>query len=341
MRTVLLVVAMMLVALTAGLSFVPRAGAQEQPTATLELWCRSDRLRAAIPDGVATLLTCTATTRDTGSVALVDAQLLFMPAAAAPPPDAYRFWSEVRDGVPQQVGEAQLAYDLGDIAPGGESVVVLEIVVRSTHEYGADVVLVAQPDQREYARTTFHGTVVDGAESIGLKLYHGPAVSDSVGYGLMILNFTGTPYDAVTAELSPGRGVRLEGVSEWRLTSASPHLAADLGPLAADSVDQRAFTIVPADGGCVTAQPVLVVTATQGGQVFHAAAIDDGVVLTCGVGEGGDDGVSAFPAAGSGPPLHHETGGATGAALLAGGAGAIALGLALRRRARLQALPGR
>jgi hypothetical protein len=338
MRTVLLVLVMMVVALAAGLSFVLRAGAQEPPAATLELACRSDRLRAAVPNGLATLVTCTATTGNTGAVPLVDAQLLFMPAANLPTPDFYYFWSEVRDGVPQQVGEAQLAYDLGDIVPGAESVVVFEIIVRSTHDYGADLVLAAQPDQHEYARVTVHGTVVDGPSAIGLKLYHDQAAGTSVPYGLVVLNYTGAPYDAVRVEMSPGRGVRLEGATEWHLANASPRLVADFEPLAPDSELQRAFTVVPAAGGdCVTAQPVLVVTATQGDQVFHAAAIDDGVVLNCsGVGGGGQDGggTSALPAAGFGPPRGRDGSHAGGPALLAGGAGALALGLALRRRAQ-------
>jgi hypothetical protein len=264
-----------------------------------------------------------------------------MPAAALPPPDAYRFWSELRDGVPQPAGEAQLAYDVGDIPPGGESVVVLEIIVRSVHDYGADLVLVARPDQHEYARITFHGTLAEGASPVGVKLFREQPAGASVTYGLAILNYTGAPFDAVRVDLSPGSGVRLEGTTDWRLTSASPRLVADFGPLAADTSVERTFTIVPASGDCVAAQPVLVVTATQGDQVFHAAAIDDGVLLNCGGGEGGGDGVSAFPSAGVGPPPDRHEGDAAEAALLAGGAGALALGLVLRRRARLQAVPGR
>lgn len=151
MRTLLLLLAMGLLAVASGLSFVVRAAAQTPGSAEMEFGCGPGPVVAS---GEPTLLTCRAVARNTSAKTLAGAQLEFLPATSVAPPDLYLFWSETHDGVRSVLGQAQLAYDFGDIAPGASSVIVLEIIVRSTHDFGADVALMGQPDQTEYARTT-------------------------------------------------------------------------------------------------------------------------------------------------------------------------------------------
>jgi hypothetical protein len=201
------------------------------------------------------------------------------------------FWSETHDGVRSVPGEVQLTYDFGDIEPGGFSVIELEVIVRSTHDYGADAVLVAQPDQREYSRTTTRGTVTpEGGSTVPATLTRDfdivTAHMTSATYRLAIMNFGDTPYDDVTAELSPGTGIRVEGTADWKPGGEPGRLVADFGPLAGSTTIERTFRLVPANADCATARPVMVVTTSQGGIVRRQPLMDDGVLLgACGGGE--------------------------------------------------------
>lgn len=302
MRTLFLVLVMLLVALAAGLSFVLPAGAQEQPAATLEVLCHPPgEPGVVLASRELVLVTCTATARNTGPVLLAGAQLAFVPATTLPPPDTYVFWSELRDGVRQPLGEAQLAYDFGDIPPGAQSVIVLDVIVHSTHDFGADAVLLAQPDQRVYARDTVRGAVApEGAATVPATLTRvdvdAAAPPAWITYELNVMNFGSAPDDDITVELSPGFGIRLDDASGWDLDPTSGHLSADFGELAGNSVLRRRLKLVSNTGGCATARPVLVVTARQAGTVRRQPLIDDGLLLNfCG---GGDP---TLPVTGSGP----------------------------------------
>ena len=333
MRTLLLLLAMGLLAVASGLSFVVRAAAQAPGSAEMEFGCGPG---PDVASGEPTLLTCTAVARNTGSTTLAGAQLEFLPAANVAPPDLYLFWSESHDGVRSVPGQAQLTYDFGDIAPGASSTIVLEIIVRSRHDFGADVALVAQPDQRAYSRTPIRGTVTaEGGATIPLTLIRDFVVTapmTSAAYRLAIMNFGDTPYDGVTAELSPGTNVILKS-DDWEASGLPGRLTANFGPLAGNSDIRRVLSIVAAPGACATAAPALVVTAVQRGITRRQPVVDDGVLLGfCG---GGEAGVGALPYGGSGPS--GSSAGrlrVTAAAMAAIGALCVAMGATTRHRRR-------
>jgi hypothetical protein len=334
MRTVLFVIAMVLLALAAGLSFVLPAAAQSEPWAEMEFGCGPDTM---LPSGETVLVSCTGVARNTGPAPILGAQLEFLPAATLPPPDFYLFWSVTHDGVRSIPGEVQLTYDLGDIEPGGFSAIDLEIIVRSTHDYGADVALVGQPDQRELGRATIRGAVSpDGAATALATLTReddqaAPPLT-SATYRLAILNNGDNPYDDVAAELSPGTAVRVEGASEWKPSGEPGRLVSDFGPLAGSATIERAFRLVSANAECATARPVMVVTTSRGGIVRRQPLVDDGLILSpCGGGDLDAGGVKlpngGYGVSAGGRGMHR-----LGAMLAGTGVLCLAMGATARRR---------
>ncbi len=339
MRTLLMVILMMLVAVAAGLSFVLQAAAQEQASAELEFGCRSDQLRAAVVSGVPTLMTCTATARNTGSVSLAGGQLSFVPASNLPTPDAYYFWSAVHDGVPQTISETQLTYDFGDIAPGASSVIVLEIIVRSTHDYGADVVLLAQPDQREYARVAFHGSVTaagPGNPPATLQLEAAPV---SLAPGLYQASLTVTSESEKLVFITADVGLEPDFVIPDRfrrvvdgprnapspLPGRFPLTTVEIEPYAPPGEPEVFIFDIDATGACYGGPIAIVATArTLDGRLLRPALLDY-------VSWDGANCVSGLPNGGAGPlPARHDAL-LLALALLLGGARLLALGLSLRR----------
>ncbi|MBI5283765.1 MAG: hypothetical protein HY874_01610 [Chloroflexi bacterium] len=333
MRTLLLVIVMVLLALAAGLSFVLPAAAQREPSAELAFGCGDTVLASQ----ETVLISCDAVARNTGTVRLSGPQLQFIPAAAVPPPDFYLFWSATHDGVRSTPGEVQLTYDFGDIEPGESSVIELEIIVRSTHDYGADVALVAEPDQHEYSRTTIRGAVTpEGAATVPATLtrvagHASPPLAEGT-YRLAIINFGATPYDDVAVELSPGDGIGVEGAPDWKPAGDAGRLVADFGSLPGSATIERTFTLAPASADCTEARPVLVVTTTQGVVVRRQPLVDDGVLLNfCGGGEPDPDGVT-LPHGGFGPSASAGRAHWPETTLAAAGALCAAMGATARRR---------
>ncbi len=335
MRTLLLVVVMVLLALAAGLSFVLPAAAQREPSAELAFGCGDTVLASQ----ETVLISCDAVARNTGTIRLSGPQLQFIPAAAVPPPDFYLFWSATHDGVRSIPGEVQLTYDFGDIEPGASSVIELEIILRSTHDYGADVALVAEPGMREYGRTTIRGTVTpEGGATVPALLTReddrrAPPLTDAT-YRLAVMNFGDTPYDDVSAELSPGTGVNAVGAPDWKPAGDAGRLVADFGSLPGSATIERTFTLAPANRDCTEARPVLVVTTTQGGAVRRQPLVDDGVLLNfCGGGEPDPGGVT-LPHGGFGPSASAGRAHWPETTLAAAGALCAAMGAATARRRR-------
>ncbi len=327
MRTLIMVAVMVLVALAAGLSFVIKAGAQVAAgTAKLEYRCGDgDGSLPSIPTDVPTLRSCTATVTNTGSSPLLAANIVFEPSSPGlPAPDSYCFFSAARDGVDQPVRCGTLSYDFGDIAAGAQSTITLRIIVRSTREYGADVVLRTAPDAREYARVQVHGLVSPGAAAPAppLKLYRtdvgdpstGPVLPAEpspavyrVAYRLMVVNSGGEPYDDVKIEMAATAfeysGVSISESETWVRSGASGHLLRDLGPLPARSDIARdiVFAVERSSGICALADPVIVVTARRGATVDTAAVTGGSTLLgACGGGEGGGANSAALPVTGAG-----------------------------------------
>jgi hypothetical protein len=334
MRTLLLVILMTLVAMASGLSFVVRAAAQAPPSAEMEFGCGGGPLMIASQELV--LVACKAVATNTGQVTLVNPQLEFVPAATLPPPDLYLFWSETHDGVRSAPGEGQLTYDFGDIAAGGLSMIVLEIIVRSTHDFGADVALVGQPDQREYGRVTVLGSVTSGGgpaipASLTREFESATPNMPSASYSLKITNAASVPYDDVSVELAPGIGVGASGAIDWKGGGEPGRFVADFGTLGGSATIDRSFRLAPEHGECETADPAVVITARQGGIVRRQPLIDE----AASVGPCTTLGVGALPQGGSGPSGNGRGGlSGTAAGVAATGMLLFAMGATMRRRRR-------
>ena len=145
-----IIIAAALIATTVALTAMsPRALAQT-PAAFIGV----DPQTSAIPAGADTLLTGTYTLRNTGTQPIQGAQLGFNPSGASPIPDAYFFFREWIDGVEQPTPGVTTIFDVGDIAAGTSREVRFQIIVRSSHAFAADAVVLGAPNQTEFARTT-------------------------------------------------------------------------------------------------------------------------------------------------------------------------------------------
>lgn len=149
MRTLLIVVMLMVVALAAGASFFVRAGAQE-PQASLDYVCDPQ----SVPEGVDTLLRCRVVATNTGTVPLPDVWFGFVPAPDVAIPDRYYFFAARLDGIPLDINSGQINYDLGAIPPGGERVLELDVIVRVTQPSGALAQLYSLESGYEFAQQT-------------------------------------------------------------------------------------------------------------------------------------------------------------------------------------------
>jgi hypothetical protein len=349
MRTMILVLAMAALAVATGLSFVLNAAGQTQGSAELDFGCGD---RTVVPSGEPTLVTCTAAARNTGSTTLQGAQLEFLPAANLPPPDIYLFWSETRDGVRSVPEMGDLTYDFGDIAPGATSTIALDVIVRSTHDFGADAALLAQPDRREYARKTIRGPVgTDGTERVPITLAReggetGPTTIAT--YRLTIENPGSAEFGSVGAEMSPGTDVIVRSAG-WQPSGTAGRVSADLGALAPGEQLQRELRLAypgaawtaPIAGavpqGCGNAHPVLVVTIDgPGGRHLQPVIGESAILGACGQFGGG--GELSLPRGGSGPagenrePLRLAAAGVATVGVLL-----LAMGATMRRRSRREA----
>jgi hypothetical protein len=345
MRTVILVLAMAALAVATGLSFVLTAAGQTQGSAELDFGCGA---RTVVASGEPTLVTCTAEARNTGSTTLQGARLEFLPAPNLPPPDLYVFWSETHDGVRSIPSLGDLTYDFGDVAPGATSTIVLEVIVRSTHDFGADASLVAQPDRREYARTTIRGSVgAEGIERVPITLAREDAATGPptiAVYRLTIENPGRSEFGSVSAEISPGADVIVRS-GGWR-PSGPGRVSADLGALAPGEELKRELRLAyvgaagaapiagAAPQGCGNAYPVLVVTIDALGGTHRQPVIGESAILGA-CGQLGGGGELSLPRGGSGPsgetrqPLRLA---AAGVATL--GVLVAAMGATMRRRSR-------
>ncbi len=330
MRTLILVAALVALAVATGLSFVLPAAAQAAGPATLDVDCGEPIVvRPAVP----TLLTCTAVAGNPGADTLKGARMEFVPARGLPPPDFYLFWSKTHDGVRTTPAPSDLTYEFGDIAPGGSSTIVLEVIVESRQGFGADVALVADPNQTEYGRTTVRGAAGTGAPdplpiTLARAAYPEEA-TPATTYRLTIKSRQAVPYDSVSVELAPGAGVVKS--SGWT-PSGMGRVSAEFGPLAADAEIERDITIVPPDQECLTVQAVVVVTVVEPGATRRQPAIGESVpVGACARLDGGGD--VSLPQGGIGPAGGGRRGNLPAAAGVAAvGALCLGMGLTMRRR---------
>lgn len=335
MRTLLLLLAMGLLAIASGLSFVVRAAAQAPGSAELNVDCGEPIVVGA---GTPALLTCTGVAGNPGADVLRGAQLEFLPVASGlEPPDLYVFRSETHDGVRSVPGQAQLTYDFGDIAPGASSTIMLEIIVRSTHGFGADVALVTQPNQQVHAYATVRGAVgTDSPDPLPITLTRVGGDADVLippTYHLTIENAEAAPFDSVTAEISPGTGVVVKS-AEWKPTERADRETVDFGALAAGSEITRDLTMVTDTLACTTVHPILIVTIVKPDGARRQPVVAGETPLgDCGRPEGG--GGLSLPPGGSGPSARGAGQlRATAAAAAAIGALCFAMGATMRQPRR-------
>lgn len=306
MRTLLLIVGMLLVALAAGLSFVLPAGAQTSaPTpgaVTLDGSCDPP----SVPAGVDSLITCTFTMRNGGSAPLAGAQLEFVPGSAVPPPDRYYFFSERLDGVEHETTGNDTVYDLGNVPAGAQRVVEFRIVVRSAHDFGADVEVVAQPNQHPYAERAVRVGVGAEPPVIQLQVRYEGAKREPSQSAILLMDLTNGANEAILnadIEFEPGYkfAVMNDGwtpVPRLSGTGMYARYSHPVGGVDAHRVEEAAIVLGSAAGICVTPDtPAAVATVYVGDRTVVVAATVD-VPANC---PGDAQSGAALPATGSGP----------------------------------------
>jgi hypothetical protein len=308
-RTLLLIVGMLLVALAAGLSFVLPAGAQTPaPTAppgsvTLDASCDPP----SVPAGVDSLITCTFIIRNGSGEVLPKTRLQFQPVAdvsVTPPQQRYVF-SERLDGAEQEVDPNDLGFFTGGIAPGGVRTAEFRIIVRSTYDFGMDAVVLAGADQREYARRTVKVGVGVQAPSVDLSLMYEGRISatQAVSLGLRIQNRAHDAIDSADVELEPGHRFSVADAHWKKMPIAGGsglylRYAGSIGTIAPGYISEDPISIQTAAGACLTPHPAVVASVHLGGRTLVLAALADVPPPACNNGEQAGAGL---PATGSGP----------------------------------------
>lgn len=319
MRSIAIVLLLIGLALVTLLSFVPPAGAEPaRASVTLEYLCHApDAPPVVLPAGIPSLISCTATVTNSGSMTLHGASITFEPAAAVSPPDRYCFFSATHDGIDVPVMCGDTFYSFGDIEPGARSVIALRIVVLPKRDYGADVVL-RDGFGNEYARRAVRGEVIDVATPLlpAVKLYRtDPAAGTpstfagpSASYVLVVENSPDRPdYDDVTVEMPapvPADSITLAESKVWPSTGPSGHLVGDLGPIPAGTGAQRTLTFAPTAayaGTCSYLSPVLLITAKRGDATDTRVVMDEGVSFGTCEDQSMTEAPLLLPASGSGP----------------------------------------
>lgn len=308
MRTFVLITVMLLisVALLAGF-LIATAGAQTPPrarSATMGVVCDP----ASVEPAGDTLLTCTYTITNTGATALTSLSVGFN-SNAAPPPDRYYFFSDKLDGVEQPIMGSDLLFAAGDLSPGGTHVLELQTVVRSTHEFAADAVLLADADQAELARYTIDRKA-DRAPQPTLAVKFFPDTfgfssppTRQVVYHLSILNDDATD---ISVDLTlVASEWRLTQEDQWVLNRQTEHRTHDVtaADVSAEGGRGLTLTFVPVDAEQFAGiSPVIVLRATlRGAPVTQAIMADSASLGSCrGPGLGGGD-PSALVDGGFGP----------------------------------------
>ncbi|MEX2227049.1 MAG: hypothetical protein WEB52_11440 [Dehalococcoidia bacterium] len=199
MRTLLIVLALAGTAVAAGASFVLQAGAQEQ-AATLEYTCDPPRA----PSGVDTLLRCRAVATNTGSDPLRDVRFNFEPAANLPPPDRFYFFGGRLDGAPFDVDGGQIVYTIGDLAPGEERVLDLDVIVRVPQQPSGAVARLFLPgDGRELARQLVVIEPDDAPPPVTMRLQLSQNTDDPRRFqALLTANDAAREIDTFTADIA-------------------------------------------------------------------------------------------------------------------------------------------
>lgn len=303
LRTLLFVMVLVWLVLASAIAFVPIAAAGEpegpQPKLGM-LTATCDRDSA--PRGADTLLRCEYVATNTSGRDWPEARMMYVPAADVTIPDRYFFFRYVLNGTEQTHAGTEITYSFGRIADGASATVQLDIIVRSDHEFGADVLLDA--GGTEIHRAEQRWTVVDDAPEPALYGSLVPIWRDESGgvspsdasFTLVVRNTLDEDLALITAEVfAPDYGITA-GLDPQNRTSKSIITGA-LGPVMAGGYIQRELR-VETRPRCTYASPAMIVNASRSGAQAVRAAIlpDEGATLNCGTLE-----TPSFPAAGQGP----------------------------------------
>ena len=288
-RTVIIVVILLALILVSGGSMVVRA--QDVGSATLERQCAPEELQS----GVDTLLRCTFTARNTGSVPLAGATVEFQATSGALP-DAYYFWSAARDRLPLPVFEGQLDYPFGDIAAGASSSLDIEVIVRSTHAFAADAVLLAGADRHVYARQAVGRDVVPAGEPqltaqfVSKRSANG---EPSAVFGLTVRNQSDRAFTNVEIAVATGPSATAHPTAEW-VDKRDGFVLTAIPKLAPGESYETALSFEGKEQPCAFVHPAAVISAVDGNVGISAAAIADaGASLGECTGQGGGGDVPA------------------------------------------------
>jgi hypothetical protein len=291
---------MLALSIAAGLSFVLPAAAQTPTRANVLLQATCDP--PSVPPNRDTVLTCSFRVENEGTESLSQAQLQFLPGSAVGPPDRYYFFSETIDGLARETSGDDTSYDLGNVGSHEVRSVAFRIIVRSSHHFGADVAVVAQPDQYEYARRSLTIGATAEPPSVDFSLIYEGQVSSSqtVSLGLRIENHAQDAVDAADLELEPGYKYSVEdpGFELVPLAGGDGFFArytASLGFFAPGYVSEEPISLQTAAGVCLTPNPAAVATVHIGGRSEVLAALADLPDLPCG---GAHQSTANFPATG-------------------------------------------
>ena len=341
MRTIALVMALLVLAVASGASFVVKA---QEPAraATLEYECRP----AAIPTAIDTLVSCTFTARNTGSTPINAARVTFL-ASSGRLPDAYYFLSAGAKGIADApVSEGQLDYAIGDLAPGAMNTLSIEVIIRSSEPYAADAVLLGG-DAHEYARVAINGAV--GADpprpAVMTLIYEKDAGGQPMAtFGISISNRLKQPLDA-KLRLYFGENAVLATPDRWQVEQGmATRVISGVAPGEGYNVT---VTFAPGPRPCPFVHPAAVLVTADA----EAAAIGDGSAAlgACG-GQGGgepinagasldrgDTRVSSLPPTGEGAPSSSRRASVRFLLyVLAFGGLVVAAGVSVRRSRRRQ-----
>jgi hypothetical protein len=328
MRTLVVVIALVGLALAAGGSFVVRA--QDGSTAaTLEGGCEPTTLPYAVP----TLVHCRVTARNSGDTAIENARTLVLPTSGTLP-DAYYFFRASRDGIGQPVGNGQIEYDYGDLAPGASRTLTVDVIVVATHGYQAQALLLDGDTGGVLTSVAVGADVTSAAPPAPVDIELSRDVTRSgqaPAFTLVVRNTTDSPVRDVSIDLAPGSDVALRGTPGWTASDAPGHEQYHIGELRADDASAQRLTFAR-DGACPVAYPAVVVMGESDSGAFESAAISVGwaPLGACGMATSQTAAPHALPSTGSGRASSHPF--ARDAALgLAIGLLCIAAGISVRR----------
>jgi hypothetical protein len=302
----------------------------------------------SVPAGVDTLLRCRAVARNQSPDTLRDVGFGFAPAGNVPPPARYWFFAARLDGVVQDTGPGDITYQMGDIPPGGERVLELDVIVRVTEPSGAVAFLSPDFGGSTYAQEAVIIEPDDAPPDVSMRLDVSQPSGDPRRYSaLLTVRDSQRETDTFTADLgiddhvsisdAYAREVPFRGEEVW---GDKFHLTTVLSdPPVPAGVDQSiAFEMVldePCQGGTIG---VVGYTHSPDGAVHRPALIVDLPSDETCFGGGGDDAdVTTLARGGFGPLDGPRGAGDLAAALLVAGAALLSAGAAVRatRRARV------